>query len=171
MSLPPSTTVGPVALTVANLDRALAFYTASLGLLVTKREPEYAELGSECHELLQLTEDPKAERHARTTGLYHFAVLLPSRLDLAQSLRRLVETDTPLQGAADHLVRQAIYLADPEGNGIEIYHDRPRATWPYDGGSLRMATDPLDLQALLSEAHCAPAQVPSDTKMGHVHLH
>src|SRR5207245_2123064 len=81
------------------------------------------------------------------TGLYHFAVLVPSRVELARSLRRLVETDTVMQGFADHGVSEALYLADPDGNGIEIYRDRPRADWPFTGGRLRMGTDPLFIAA------------------------
>ena len=86
------------------------------------------------------------------TGLYHFAILVPSRLDLAHALRRLVATDTIMQGAADHGVSEALYLADEDGNGIEVYRDRRREEWPIVAGRLSMGADPLDLDALLSEA-------------------
>src|SRR5262249_52339793 len=113
-----------------------------------------------------------------TTGLYHFAILVPSRADLARSLMRLVETETVLQGAADHGVSEALYLADLDGNGIEIYRDRPRAEWPVvDGpatalgaGRLRMGADPLDFDNLASAAAPGPV-LPPGTVIGHVHLH
>jgi catechol 2,3-dioxygenase len=84
-------------------------------------------------------------------GLYHFAILLPGRRDLAQVLRRLAERGYPLQGAADHGVSEALYLADPDGNGIEIYADRPRDKWPGQDGQLQMVTDPLDVESLLGQ--------------------
>jgi catechol 2,3-dioxygenase len=108
-----------------------------------------------------------------TTGLYHFAILVPTRADLARALRRLVVADTVMQGAADHGVSEALYLADPDGNGIEIYRDRPRAEWPYAGGALRMGADPVDLDDLLAEPPSAPpsAGLARGTAIGHVHLH
>lgn len=109
-----------------------------------------------------------------TTGLYHFAVLVPSRADLAQSLRRLLDTRTPLQGVADHGVSESLYLADPDGIGIEIYRDRPRHEWPFVNGQLRMTTDPLDLEGLLAEhpapEHPSPHHLAPDTRVGHIHL-
>jgi catechol 2,3-dioxygenase len=100
--------------------------------------------------LLSLTELPGAPpKPARATGLYHFAILTPSRLDLARSLRRLAEMRYPLSGASDHLVSEALYLDDPDGNGIEIYRDRPRAEWPQMGGQIQMATDPLDIDVIV----------------------
>src|SRR5438128_199571 len=96
-----------------------------------------------------------APRVRGTTGLYHFAILVPSRADLARALRRLVETDTVMQGAADHGVSEALYLADPDGNGIEIYRDRPRDEWPYVAGRLHMTADPLDFDELLTEKSSA----------------
>jgi catechol 2,3-dioxygenase len=108
----------------------------------------------------------------RSTGLYHFAVLVPTRSDLARSLRRIAEQRYPIQGAADHLVSEAVYLADPDGNGIEIYRDRPREEWPRVAGNIQMATDPLDLYALLGEAEGAPGdgRLPAGTRIGHMHL-
>jgi catechol 2,3-dioxygenase len=104
--------------------------------------------------------------------LYHFAILVPSRADLARSLRRLVDTDSAMQGAADHGVSEALYLADPDGNGIEVYRDRPRAEWPYVGGALAMGADRLDVDALLGESPGADgAGLAQGTTIGHVHLH
>jgi catechol 2,3-dioxygenase len=109
----------------------------------------------------------------RRTGLYHLALLLPSRRDLAEALARLAQSRWPLTGASDHLVSEALYLNDPDGNGIEIYRDRPREEWPHANGRIEMATLPLDLDGVLAELggdHAVPAEVPSGTTMGHVHL-
>jgi catechol 2,3-dioxygenase len=115
----------------------------------------------------------------RATGLFHLAVLVPSRLELARSLWRLAVHHWPLNGASDHLVSEALYLSDPDGNGIEIYRDRPRAEWPRSDGQLRMATMPLDLDHLLSEEDGReagganpgrPETVAPGTRIGHVHL-
>jgi catechol 2,3-dioxygenase len=109
----------------------------------------------------------------RAPGLYHLAILLPTRLDLAFALARLVQTQWPLDGASDHLVSEALYLSDPDGNGIEIYRDRPRADWRYDGGQLEMSTLALDLNDLVGQLRGATelqAEVPAGTRVGHVHL-
>jgi len=106
-----------------------------------------------------------------TTGLYHFAILVPSRVHLARALRRLVDARTRLQGAADHGVSEAIYLADPDGNGIEIYRDRSRPEWPTMNGRLHMGVDPLDLEALLDESDEGSTGLATGTTVGHVHLH
>lgn len=173
--LPVSTHIGPVALTVADLSRSLRFYVNAIGLEVIRRDAGEAQLGAGGRMLLSLTELPGARpKPARTTGLYHFAILLPSRLDLARSLRHLVEIRWPLQGAADHLVSEALYLADPDGNGIEIYRDRPRDEWPTRSGQVQMATDPLDFDGLVAEL-AEDGQpwigLPAGTAIGHVHLH
>jgi catechol 2,3-dioxygenase len=170
----PATRLGYVHLTVSNLEQALSFYQQSLGFQVHSRENGTARLGAGREDLVVLTEQPQARRVAGTTGLYHFAILVPSRLELARSLRHLGETRTPLQGFSDHLVSEAIYLADPDGNGIEIYRDRPRSEWQYDQGRLRMATDPLDIQGLLAELNDQPetwSGLHPETVLGHVHLH
>ena len=151
-AIDPATRIGEVHLTISDLDRSTAFYTDQLGFRVRQRDKNVARLGAGGPDLLVLTQAPAAPRVRGTTGLYHFAVLLPGRPDLARSLRRLVETDTVLQGFADHGVSEAIYLRDPDGNGIEIYRDRPRDEWPRDpDGSFNMMTAPLDLRALLRE--------------------
>jgi catechol 2,3-dioxygenase len=166
--------IGAVHLTVADLDRQVAFYEACLGLTLRLGDDRTAWLGAGGEDVLVLHRDPSARRVPGTTGLYHFAVLVPARRDLARALRRLVDTRTSLQGVADHGVSEALYLADAEGNGIEIYRDRPREEWPMVGGQLQMGTDPLDLDGLLSELESgerADEGMPAATRIGHVHLH
>jgi len=170
----PNTSIGRVSLRVADLERSLGFYQRSLGFSLHDRANRRASLGAGGPDLLELVEDPGARQVRGTTGLYHFAVLVPSRTELALSLRNILETRTPVQGFADHLVSEAIYLPDPDGNGIEIYRDRPRDQWPREGGRLRMATDPLDLDGLLSELEGQNGSwsgLHSDTVIGHMHLH
>ncbi|HEV3138930.1 MAG TPA: VOC family protein [Vicinamibacterales bacterium] len=174
----PATGIGAVHLTIADLDASIRFYQSHLGFVVHRRGDRTASLGAGApggpghNVLLVLTQSESAPRVRGTTGLYHFAILVPSRADLARSLRRLVETETVLQGAADHGVSEALYLADVDGNGIEIYRDRPRREWPFVDGQLRMGADAIDLEELLSSANGATgAGLSSATKMGHVHLH
>jgi catechol 2,3-dioxygenase len=174
MTMHPATAIDSVHLTISDLDRSVRFYETQLGLTTHRRDDRTAWLGAGRDDLLVLTADERAPRVRGTTGLYHFAVLVPSRVELARSLRRLVETDTVMQGFADHGVSEALYLADPDGNGIEIYRDRPRADWPFAGGRLRMGTDPLDIDDLLREVQGAPnswAGLAEGTTIGHVHLH
>lgn len=173
-SIHPETTLGSVSLTISNLDRSLSFYQNSLGFQLHRREGDTAYLGAGRSDILVLKENPGARHPGRTSGLYHFAVLVPSRLKLAQSLQRLIETRTPVQGFADHLVSEAIYLPDPDDNGIEIYRDRRRESWPTENGQLRMATDPLDIDGLLKELYGQDAAwegLHPDTVLGHMHLH
>lgn len=172
--LHPKTDLGYVHLTVSNLERSLVFYQRSLGFQVYHQEGDTAYLGAGKNDLLVLTEQPGAVRVPRTTGLYHFAVLVPSRLELARVLRNLVETETALDGGADHMVSEALYLSDPDGNGIEIYRDRPRSDWEYSDGTLKMGTDPLDYQGILSELQHDSnpwAGLAPGTILGHMHLH
>ena len=172
--LPAATRIGRVKLRVADLERSLSFYGSALGFEIHDRRPGGARLGPSGTELLELVEVPGAPpKPESATGLYHYAVLLPSRADLGRMLRHLIDTRTPLQGASDHLVSEALYLADPDKNGIEIYRDRPRAEWPLQGDRIRMATDPLDADGILAEAgrHGRPfAGLPSGTVIGHIHL-
>ena len=169
----PGTAIGAVHLTISDLRRSVRFYETHLGFSLHRRDDRAAWLGAGGADLLVLTQCETAPRVRGTTGLYHFAILVPSRADLARSLRRLVATDTIMQGAADHGVSEALYLADEDGNGIEIYRDRPRDEWPFVGGHLRMGADPFDLDALLTEAGRADsaAGLPAGTTIGHVHLH
>jgi catechol 2,3-dioxygenase len=132
-------------------------------------------LGAGDAPLIMLDEQPGAKpKPARATGLYHVALLLPSRRELAKVIRRFAETRYPLTGASDHLVSEALYLDDPDGNGLEIYADRPRETWSYAKTEVRMAVDPLDIDGILGELHDDPAPwagMPSGSTVGHVHLH
>lgn len=173
-TIPPETTIGTVHLTVADLKRACAFYTETIGFQVMRRTHQSAILGVSERPLLLLTELPGARPARGVTGLYHFAILLPSRRDLAITLAHLLELRTPLQGASDHAVSEAIYLADPDGNGIEIYRDRPRTEWPRAGSQVRMTVDPFDADGVLGELNRAPATwsgLPAGTIIGHIHLH
>jgi catechol 2,3-dioxygenase len=170
----PGTSLGHVHLTVSHLDRSLDFYQHSLGFQLHKRQGDTAYLGAGGPDLLLLTERPGARQVSGVTGLYHFAILTPSRLALAQSLQRLVATRTPVQGFSDHGVSEAIYLSDPDGNGIEIYRDRPRSEWPWQDGQLAMVTDPLDIEGILAELGSQPepwSGLAPQTTLGHVHLH
>jgi catechol 2,3-dioxygenase len=171
----PDTAVGTVRLTVADLDRSRSFYELALGLPASELEDGALALGANRRSaLIELRGDSSAPRLShRATGLYHLAILVPTRLDLAHAVRRLVEARWPLDGAADHLVSEALYLSDPDGNGIEIYRDRPRDQWRRTAGGLQMATLPLDLQDLVGElagAGSPQPTVPETTRIGHVHL-
>lgn len=173
--LPEDTRIGLVSLTVGDLGRSVDFYQNSLGLALLDKAGGVARLGAGETEWLELVESPGATKPRKTTGLYHFAVLLPSRVELAQTLRRLALRSAPFEGAADHGVSEAIYLHDPDGTGIEIYRDRTAAEWPRDAdGGIEMTTDPLDLDALIDELQDLPedwAGMPAETRVGHVHLH
>jgi catechol 2,3-dioxygenase len=175
MSIHPDTTIGAVYLTVADLSRSLTFYQENIGLRLLRQEDGLAYLGARPDSpLLVLQERPGARPAQRVTGLYHFAILVPSRLHLARSLQQLAETQTPLQGFSDHLVSEAIYLADPDGNGIEIYRDRPRSDWYDADGNFLLGNAPLDLDGLMAEAAGDNEPwhgLPPDTVMGHIHLH
>lgn len=170
--LDPRLRLGAVSLTVRDLSRSIDFYTERIGLAAIARDGGEAKLGAPGapeRPLLHLVEDRDAQPRGGKTGLYHFALLEPSRAALARSLRRLAETGTQLSGAADHGVSEALYLSDPDHIGIEIYRDRTREEWPRRNGELAMTTDPLDLRELL--AAFDPQTPPGGTTMGHVHLH
>lgn len=162
-------TLGAVHLTVADLDRSLAFYTSALGLTAS-REAGRAVLTAGGPELLVLHEEPGARPSHGYSGLFHFALLLPERRDLARWLAHAIGTHVPLTGMSDHFVSEAIYLDDPDGHGIEIYWDRPRSVWEGQVAQ-RMTTLPLDRAGLLAEAGPEPFTVLAPgTVMGHVHL-
>ena len=173
VSIPAATTMGAVELTVADLDRSLGYYGREVGLELLRREGARASLGAGEAELLGLVEEPGARPAARHTGLYHFALRLPERADLALWLAHAARDRVPLLGLSDHFVSEAIYLTDPDGHGIEIYHDRPRDVWEGKVGS-RMTTDPLDIASLLGELDDPASEpfegLPAGTDMGHVHL-
>jgi catechol 2,3-dioxygenase len=150
--------IGHVHLKVANLERSLAFYRDVLGFSVTQRygsEAAFLSAGGYHHHIgLNTWESAGGQPPPPgTTGLYHVAILYPTRVDLANAVRRIVKAGLSLEGAADHGVSEAVYLRDPDGNGVELYRDRPADQWPRtaDGG-LAMGTQHLDLEALLREA-------------------
>lgn len=155
------TRIGHVHLKVADLDRSLAFYRDVLGFEVTQRYGDQAvflSAGGYHHHIGLNTWESKGGRPPApgTTGLYHTAILYPDRAALADALRRLVEAGIRLDGASDHGVSEALYLSDPDGNGVELYRDRPEAEWPRNAdGTLAMVTKRLDLNALLAEAPAA----------------
>jgi catechol 2,3-dioxygenase len=167
--------MGTVRLAVSDLDRSRDFYERAIGLRSSERDDGTLAFGVAGERpLIELHGDPSAPRlDRRATGLYHLAVLVPSRLDLALALARVSEARWPLDGASDHLVSEALYLSDPDGNGIEIYRDRPREEWPRADGDLAMDTLPLDLDSVLGElagARELQPLAPTGTKIGHVHL-
>lgn len=172
--LPATTKVGSVRLRVPDLDRSLAFYEDLLGF-AARREDGMAQLsaGADDQVLIELREVPGLRRAPRNAaGLYHFAILLPSRADLARFARHLVEQRIQF-GQSDHTVSEALYFDDPDGNGIEVYADRPRETWPVDDGIVHFTGDPIDFQDLLSEIPDDDATwrgMPVGTTIGHVHL-
>jgi catechol 2,3-dioxygenase len=174
-SIDPGTSMGTVSLTVADLARSRDFYERATGLVARDADDGTVAIGPPGGPaLVSLHGDSTAPPldHGRT-GLYHLAVLLPSRRDLAAALVRLAKARWPLSGASDHLVSEALYLSDPDGNGIELYRDRPRDEWPMPDGRIEMATLPLDLDGLVAElggATAVSSHVPDGTVIGHVHL-
>jgi catechol 2,3-dioxygenase len=154
----PGTRIGHVHLKVADLERSLAFYTGILGFELTTRygrQAAFVSAGGYHHHIgLNTWESQGGSPPAPgSTGLYHFAILYPTRAALAQALRRLIANGVALDGASDHGVSEALYLHDPDGNGIELYWDRPRDQWPHKAdGEIDMYTRPLDLRGLLAEA-------------------
>ena len=153
--------IGHVHLKVADLDRALAFYTGVLGFELMQRfgsQAAFISAGGYHHHIGLNTWESKggAPPAPGTTGLYHVAIVYPTRPDLAGALRRLIAAGIPLDGASDHGVSEALYLRDPDHNGIELYWDRPEARWPRNAdGNINMKTEPLDLQNLLAEVRAA----------------
>lgn len=169
----PLTRPGAVHMTIADLDRSVAYYRHSVGLHVLEQDDGQARLGTDEHELLVLVEQPGARPTHGHTGLYHFALLLPQRRDLARWLAHAAHDRVRLVGLSDHFVSEAIHLSDPDGHGIEIYWDRPREVWEGQVGA-RMTTLPLDVQSLLGELEQPETDpfegLPGGTVMGHVHL-
>ena len=158
-TIDPRVDIGHVHLKVSNIDQALGFYRDVLGFEVTQRygdEAAFLSAGGYHHHLGLNTWESRGGSAplSGTTGLYHVAIRYPDRATLGDALRRVVEARIPISGATDHGVSEAIYLRDPDGNGVELYRDRPRDEWPRseDGDGLAMFNAPLDLEALLAEA-------------------
>lgn len=167
-----STTLGVVSLAVSDLARSLSYYQAKVGLQLIEQEDGQALLGVADRGLVMLTELADAQPPGRHTGLYHFALLLRRRAELAGWLAHAARDRVALAGLADHFVSEALYLSDPDGHGIEIYWDRPREIWEGQVAS-RMTTLPLDVDSLLNELEPGSdpdTGLPADTLMGHVHL-
>jgi catechol 2,3-dioxygenase len=175
-SLPKETQIGHVRLQVADLGQALAFYRDLLGFQQASENGSGVALSATSKPPYHVVLAERAGAHAKprgTTGLYHVAIRYPSQLELARTFERLVSQRWPFQGFADHWVSEALYLADPDGNGVELYVDRPRSQWRRQGGQIAMATEPLDVEALLAQAAAEPkpwSGVHPETDIGHVHL-
>jgi catechol 2,3-dioxygenase len=172
-TLPDDLRLGPVHIAVNDLDRSVAFYETSIGLQLHGREDAEARLGAGGEDLLVLHAEPDAKQAGRHAGLYHFALLFPTRQELARAVRRLAETGTSIQGASDHGISEAIYLPDPDGNGIELAADQPRSNW----GNLRDPTTigpaPLDMAGLMAtiDGEELSPKADRDLGVGHLHLH
>jgi catechol 2,3-dioxygenase len=184
--LPADTRIGRVRLRVADLERSIAFYQDVLGLGVARHGPSELALtagpgtsaGREKlpRELIVLEESPGIQRRPprpTSSGLYHVAFLLPSRAELGRTLLGLHHAGYPLRGMSDHAVSESLYLDDPDGNGLEIYADRPRALWPVRDGVVQLTVDPMDVEGVLSAAQPAPDRwpgLPPETIIGHLHF-
>lgn len=169
----PHTFVGQVSIKVQDLKRALAFYQEVIGFQILNQTERSANLTADGKTALLSLEQPEnvVPKQRNTTGLYHFALLLPKRSDLGRVLQHLINISYPI-GASDHYVSEALYLNDPDGNGIEIYADRKASEWTWQNGQVSMATEPLDAQSVLTEGKGeAWSVLPAETVMGHIHLH
>lgn len=171
-TLPAALQLGPVHLVVADLTRARDWYTHHLGLHVMSEDEGTVHLGDGVQSVLVLTEDRKAGAPGAQAGLYHVALLYPSRQELARAAMRLATYRTPIEGASDHRTHEAIYLSDSEGNGLELAADRPRDQWPADLGYSR-GPAPLDVANLLATIDGEPLtpQIGDGLRTGHLHLH
>ena len=160
--------MGPVELSVSDLDRSLEYWQTSIGLRLLARADGRASLGAD-RELVRLVEEPGATPARGYAGLYHVALLLPTRRDLARWLAHAAQSQVGLEGLSDHAVSEAIYLRDPDQHGIEIYADRPREQW--EGRVMQlMTTIPLDVESLFGEVDEPRAELPDGTVVGHTHL-
>ncbi|WP_205697860.1 VOC family protein [Conexibacter sp. SYSU D00693] len=171
--LPDGLRLGPAELVVRDLERSIAFYRDVLGLRVHARDERSAALGAGEEDVLRLHLVPDARPAGRHAGLYHVALLFPTREELARVATRLATTRTGIQGASDHGTHEAIYLPDPDGNGLELAADRPREQWPDVRNPYAMGPQPLDTRGLLATVEDEPpsAQAATGLRVGHVHLH
>ncbi|MFC3041720.1 VOC family protein [Virgibacillus xinjiangensis] len=170
----PATYVGQVCINVTNLDRSIAFYEEVVGFNVLERAGNSASLTADGKRPILTIVEPEGSmpKEERKAGLFHFAILLPSREDLSSFLTHLIKAGRTLQlGASDHHVSEALYFNDPDGNGIEVYRDRLSDEWSWNGSTVKMVTDPLDADSLVAESDREWEGLPSDTVMGHIHLH
>ncbi len=174
--LPSELRVGPVCLRTKNLDSLLSFYEEDFGLKIVHSDGDYAALGTSttAEPIIILHHEAKASSPpANATGLYHFALLVPNRTSLAEAYLTLGGKGVIFDGYADHQVSEALYLTDPEGNGIEIYSDRPKNEWKFDESGVDMKTQPLDLDSLIKEVPAGRPElkaIAEGTRVGHVHL-
>jgi catechol 2,3-dioxygenase len=172
VTIAPATTIGAVHLTVADLERSIAYYEQAIGLSVLERAGGQASLGAGVDELVVLVEQPGARPADGYSGLFHTAFLLPDRVSLARWLAHVARERIPISGASDHFVSEAVYLSDPDHHGIEVYADRPRALW--EGQVARMTTERLDTDSLFAELDDPTTEPfdgqPSGSRIGHVHL-
>jgi catechol 2,3-dioxygenase len=169
-----STRLGAVDFTVADLARSVDFYTRVIGFSLLDKNEQRAILGAGTQPLLTVHERKNARRQpGHSTGLYHMAILLPSRPDLGRWLLHMERLRYPVQGFADHLVSEAVYLADPDGNGLEVYRDLPHSDWKWNGGQVQMATDPIDIEGIVTsipDPNVLWTGAPQGTTIGHMHL-
>lgn len=174
-TLPDTLRLGPTHLTVTDLDRSIDFYETVIGMQTHQRDADSAVLGAGAEPVLVLDQDRDAGQPGRHSGLYHVALLFPSREELAHVAQRLVASQTPIQGASDHITHEALYLPDPDGNGLELAADRDRSQWPtaevmYDLSSGPQPLDVADLMGLVQGQPVLPRAEPG-LRTGHLHLH
>lgn len=164
--------VTDVTLKIKDIKRSLEFYVDNLGFELISTNNNYYHLGVDDNVLVTLLEDKNATPKAATTGLYHYAILLPNRKYLGQLINHFIKIKQPIVGGSDHGVSEALYLNDPDGNGIEIYADRESVLWEYDNDEVIMTSDPMDYGSLIQDSYQSLwTGIPSGTMMGHVHYH
>lgn len=171
--LPEGLTLGAAHLKVVDLDRAITYYSDVIGFQLRERDGDTAYLGAGADDLIVLHERPEGRRVSRHSGLYHVAILYPSQLELARVAQRILESRTPIEGASDHGTHEAIYLPDPDGNGLELAWDRAPSEWPNLADITAIAPQPLDMGGLFNLVSGRKAEPDADagTVVGHVHLH